>query len=149
MSDICTTVLVEKSLGASPEDAWKIVGDFDGWANWHPVVKTSVADGHHVGAIRILVLADGGRISDRLVAYDEAAMTYSYVVATEPNPLPVADYRATITVVPLGNGCSVRWEATFNTGETSAQSARESFTTLFSQGLDRLEDLLSAKLQKS
>jgi hypothetical protein len=146
MSDICTTLLVEKSLDASPEKAWKIVGDFDGWANWHPVVKMSVADGDHVGAIRILVLADGRRISDRLVAYDEAAMTYSYVVATEPNPLPVADYRATITVVPLVSGCSVRWEATFNTGKASAQSARESFTTLFSQGLDRLEDLLSVRL---
>lgn len=149
MSDICAAVLVEKTLHARPEDAWKVVGNFDGWANWHPVVKMSVADGHHVGAIRILVLADGGRISDRLVAYDESAMTYSYVVATEPNPLPVADYRATITVVPIVSGCSVRWEATFNTDETSAQSARESFTALFSQGLDRLEDLLSAKLQKS
>jgi len=149
MSDICVAVLVEKNLGASPEDAWEVVGDFNGWANWHPVVKMSVADGHHVGAIRILVLADGRRISDRLLAYDEAAMTYSYVVATEPNPLPVADYRATITVVPLVSGCSVRWDATFNTDETSAQSARKSFIVLFSQGLDRLEDLLSTKLQKS
>jgi len=148
MSDICTTVLVEKNLDASPEDAWDVVGDFDGWASWHPVVKMSVADGRHVGAIRILVLADGGRISDRLVAYDESAMTYSYAVATEPNPLPVSDYRATITVVPLASGCSVRWEATFNIGETSAQSARESFIALFSQGLDRLEDLLSSKLKK-
>lgn len=146
MSDICVTVLVEKNLGVSPEDAWEVAGDFNGWANWHPVVKMSVADGRHVGAIRILVLTDGRRISDRLVAYDEAAMTYSYVVATEPNPLPVADYRATITVVPLVIGCSVRWEATFNSDETSAQSARESFTALFSQGLDRLEDLLSAEL---
>lgn len=148
MSDICAAVLVEKNLSVSPENVWEIVGDFDGWASWHPVVKTSVADGRHVGAIRILVLADGGRISDRLVAYDESAMTYSYVVATEPNPLPVADYRATITVVPLVSGCSVRWEATFNTGETAAQSARESFIALFSQGLDRLENLLSTKLQK-
>ncbi len=146
MSDICVAVLVEKNLSVSPEDAWEVVGDFNGWANWHPVVKMSVADGHHVGAIRILVLADGRRISDRLVAYDEATMTYSYVVATEPNPLPVADYRATITVVPLVSGCSVRWEAIFNTDEISAQSARESFIVLFSQGLNRLEDLLSAEL---
>ncbi len=109
------SVNVKEEVAASADQVWQIMADFGGVDKWADpnLIKSCECDGNTAGAIRVLTLADGSVIRERLEAIDGDARRFTYSILGEC-PLPVADYVATAKVTELGDGkCQVDWQSTF------------------------------------
>ena len=64
-------------IGASPDEVWARIRDFNGLATWHSglVAQSEIEDGKagdQVGAIRSFTLTDGTHIREQLLAHSDA-----------------------------------------------------------------------------
>jgi hypothetical protein len=61
------------------------------------------------GAIRVVTLADGGRLVERLDCEDAANRRLAYTMLETGN-VPIVDYRGEVVVTPMGDAdCAVRF----------------------------------------
>lgn len=143
-------VFVEYSAGlpCSADQAWKVLRDFGGIADWHPAIVKSGIEGEagilRVGAVRRLALADGGVLRERLIEFDDGVRRLAYVF--EESPLPVDGYRAQVRVdevADLADRCVVRWSAGFEVREAGAGAKFEGLVRgLIVQGHEGLEGVV-------
>ena len=76
---------------------------FGAIADWHSAIAESRIDGDvpdgMPGCVRVLRLADGGTLRERLLAFDDAnrSLTYRFDAAQ----LPVDDYHLTVALAPI------------------------------------------------
>lgn len=135
-----TTVTREVVLATAPADLWQQVGDFASIHVWHPaIVSTEIVKGENnvVGAHRKVTLGDGAAVVEELAERDDAGMTLSYTIVDAP--LPVADYRSTITVVSEGDGSKMSWSGTFKpVGDTPPAEVEALIGGIYQAGLDSL-----------
>ena len=136
-------------ISAPPAKVWAIIKNFED-LTWHPAVKASSAtDGSKVGSVRTLDLG-GPKLVERLAKYNDARMTYSYVITDDPNNVkvvPVTDYKSTITVTKAGHGTKVVWSGHFRRADPSAKpaegqddaAATKAITGIYRGGLDALK----------
>ena len=120
------------TLNATPGEVWAAIGGFQSLADWHPAVETSTRD--DIGGVehRRLGLAGGGEILEKNLGVD--AMSYGYEIVE--SPLPVANYKATISVADAGGGkVVVVWSSTF---EGTADGASDIIAGIYTAGLDAL-----------
>ncbi|MEQ8663618.1 MAG: SRPBCC family protein [Gammaproteobacteria bacterium] len=142
------------TIAAPAQDVWALVADFCSIADWHPgVVACAGSGGNEAGATRVLTVgAEGGpRISEELLKYDAAGMTYKYkITETVMDVLPVTTYSAFFTVKDNGDGTStVEWRGGFYRGypnndpppELSDEAAVKAVTGTYSAGLAALKEL--------
>ena len=76
MRDDMHTVSVSKTVDASPEEVWAVLDDFGSVSKYNPNVETSgIVDGPEtgVGATRECVFYDGGRVEERITAYESGS----------------------------------------------------------------------------
>jgi uncharacterized protein YndB with AHSA1/START domain len=130
-------------LPVSPERVWELIGGFDSLPDWLPYISSSVtADG---GRVRRLRNEDGGMIVERLVAFDEAARSYSYAIIAAP--FPVTAYLSTLSVheVPGQPGASrVEWSGTFTPTGAGEDEVVALFHGIYADGLAALRDTLAS-----
>lgn len=91
--------------------------DSDPLPDWLSFMPTSeLTEG---GRVRRLANRDGETLVERLVAFDDAARSYSFLEA----PFPVTDHLATLRVHQTdgGKGLRVEWFARFKPNGVSAQ----------------------------
>ena len=123
------------ALNAAPGDVWALIGGFQSMPGWHPAVESSARD--DIGGVehRRLGLAGGGEILEKNLGAD--AMSYGYEIVE--SPLPVADYKATISVADAGADSGgkavVVWASTF---EGTADGASDVIAGIYTAGLDAL-----------
>jgi len=102
-------------IAAPPAKVWGVIEQFSD-LTWVPPVKSSSAtQGNTIGSVRTLDLG-GPRLMEQLKAYDAKAMTYTYVITSDPanvKVLPVTDYTSTITAKPSAAGSLVTWTGAF------------------------------------
>lgn len=113
-------VVLSVDVAAAPEAVWAVIGNFQDMS-WHPAVFSSTGEGgNEINATRVLTLgAEGGpTISELLVKYDAAKMTYSYrIEAVDVAVLPVTNYSSHLTVTPKdGGGSHIEWKGAFYRG---------------------------------
>ena len=119
---------------ATPDAAWKKIGDFCGIATWHPAVEKCVlSDG---GKTRTLSLKGGGTIVEKLVSRDDNAHNYTYQIVS--SPLPVSDYVSTIKVLPDGSGSSIVWTGDYKAKGASEADAKKTIDGVYKAGVDAL-----------
>ncbi len=114
-----SNVTVKSSL---PADAvWKKIGDFCGIKSWIPAVSgcTISSDGKQ----RTVSLKGGGEVVERLDNWDDAKRSYTYSILS--GPLPVSDYRSTLSVLSDGKGSAVNWHSTYQAKGTSEAEAQK------------------------
>jgi len=92
----------ECSLKASADEVWAIMGDFGGLSTIFPDLGTMTVEGD----VRMLT-TPSGVIKERMVERDEAERRLTYTVI---EGVPIESHSATITVIPVGSGCTVTWE---------------------------------------
>lgn len=92
---------VSTEVGASADEAWVLVGDFHGIVKWFPGIESARAEGDD----RVLSMF-GMEIRERLVERDEAGRSITYSIV---GGVPVEHHRATVTVVPSGDGSTITW----------------------------------------
>jgi hypothetical protein len=103
-------------IAAPPAKVWAVVGNFQDMG-WLPgVVKTEGEGGVTPElARRKLILANGAAVDERLVQYDDAAMSLRYIIEhVDFSVLPVGNLSATLKVLPAASGGStVEWKSRF------------------------------------
>ena len=112
---------------------WEIAGEFCSIQDWHPAVKSCEEMSEGEDSFRILTLQDGGTIKEKLT--DSADESYSYEIVE--GPLPVKDYKATLSAEPgRSEGfTTVVWTAEFEANGASEEEARKTISEIFGDGL--------------
>lgn len=139
-------VTATKTIPAQAGAVWTAMGDFCGVANWHPAIEKCELSMDKKREVRTLALKGGGTIVEKLGARDAEAMTYIYALLS--GPLPVAQYRSSISVAPTKDGAAatVTWKGRFNPAKgKTAKEAKETIASIYKAGLDGLEKRVLAK----
>lgn len=111
-------LVMSMPIHASAAQVWALVGDFNHWQRWLPMVETTLdaGDGISEDAPRTLVLkGSGSKIGETLDGIDMAGMTLKYRMRqVDIDIFPVNTYSATIRVKPNGAGYAiVEWRGAF------------------------------------
>jgi mxaD protein len=136
-------------INAAPSAVWNIVKDFDGLNKWHPAFSADVLQkgtNGQVGAVRAITLKDGPTFTEELTAYNDAKMMYSYKIIE--SPLPIDQYKSTMTVTPKGNGTMLTWVGNFITKAGSGKTDAETLGLIdgaYQAGLDNVKKMAEGK----
>jgi hypothetical protein len=135
-----TKVTVATRVMAPAEEVWRLVGGWNALPQWHPAVEASaLEDGGHR---RRLKLADRTEITEQLEKFDGEAQTYTYSIVA--SPLPITDYRSTISVHRDGDKCTIEWSTTFRPMSVPATDLSGFLEDFYKAGFDNLRRLLGA-----
>lgn len=132
--DVTKTATVD----APPAKVWQTIGDFCGIGTWHPAVEKCEPSSKGGKSVRTLSLKGGGTIVEEQLARDEKKMDYSYTILE--SPLPVSDYKSTLTVAPSGSGSKLTWTGTFKAKGAPDAKAEEVIGGIYEAGLKGISE---------
>ena len=136
-------VSMSRDLSASTGVVWEIVGKFSAIDSWLPPIASCEAGGDTVGDMRKLTTVDGAVVHECLDSIDDDARTYSYSITD--SPLPLSDYRATISVAEGDDGFSViHWSSEFEPVGAPEAEVVAIVEGIYQAGFDALEERLGA-----
>ncbi|GAA1697619.1 SRPBCC family protein [Fodinicola feengrottensis] len=133
---------------ADADQVWRLAGDFNGLASWHPAIADSrltAGDASSIGAVRELKTPDGGLIEEEQIARDERNRTYTYTFTQ--SPFPVRSYVSVFRVAPVTatNQAFVEWSAVYDAEAADEAAMNELFGNgVFGGGLAALVKRFSA-----
>lgn len=125
------------TVPASASTVWRKMRNF-GDLSWAQGIAEVKLEGDGVGTLRSVRL-DGSQdwIPERLVATDDTAMQYSYVLEGDGMP-GLENYRADAGVTPDGEQCEICWHCTADVQDTEVETMQaliqgmaEGMVTLF------------------
>ncbi len=129
-------VEVKKNLALSRAKVFAALTDFGGVAKILPdAIKSCELVGSGIGSVRNIVLADGGKVSERLeMAHDQRVFAYSI---TANNALPVENYFACVTLADGANGSTdVVWASNWTAKGTPESDIKAMLEGLYTALLD-------------
>ncbi|KVD95460.1 hypothetical protein WS63_34195 [Burkholderia stagnalis] len=128
-------------VSASADTVWQLIGGFGSLPDWLSYIPSSeLSEG---GRVRSLANPDGDAIVERLVAFDDAARSYTYVILEAP--FPVVDYRSTLRVRENGaDAATIEWSGTFTPNGATDNEAIRLFRGIYEDGLAELAKRLAA-----
>jgi len=129
-----TTATIE--IPASPNQVWQLIGGFNSLPDWLPYIPSSeLSQG---GRVRRLVNSDGDVIVERLEAFNDKELYYTYSIMEAP--FPVTDYQSTIRVRKLSGGKTslVEWSGSFTPVGVSDEEVINLFHGIYKDGLKAL-----------
>ena len=131
-------VSVKQELPVPASTVWSTIGNFNALQDWHPAVeKSELEDG---GTRRRLHLVGGGEIVEELKAKDDSGRNYTYTILS--SPLPVANYKSTITVNQDADGNAVvEWAGEFEP-VGAASEAENVIQSIYDAGLQNLKKMM-------
>jgi len=128
------TAFAQIDLPATPDQVWQLIGGFDSLPDWLPYIPASaLSEG---GRVRTLANPAGQAIVERLLAFDDAARSYTYAILEAP--FPVTGYRSTLRVLSAGAGARVEWSGEFTPAGVSEEEASRLFGAIYRDGLEAL-----------
>jgi hypothetical protein len=134
---------VEKTvvINATADEVWDFAGGWTGLSVLAPeTIKYILSNGNTVGSFREVNLRGGGIIYETMI--DKDTTSYSYII-TE-SPLPISNYKSTISVKNIGNGQSLfSWKSDFVAKGVSDEEAVKIFDGLYQGAIDILKSKYS------
>ncbi|GAA1031551.1 MULTISPECIES: SRPBCC family protein [Amycolatopsis] len=134
---------VSRTVPASPQQVWDLIGGFASLPEWLPYIPESTAlDG---GRTRRLTNPEGETIVERLVGFSDTERHYTYAILEAP--FPVTGYLSTLRVHAIpgqDNAAEVQWSGSFIPDGVTEEEAAELFTGIYRNGLDALYQTLAA-----
>ena len=129
----------ETILQAPLNKVWDKIGGWCAIKDWHPAVKACQETRKDNQLRRTLTLEGGGEIVERLTGEDERS--YSYIIET--SPLPVKNYKATLSVSAQGNKqTKVKWSSTFDANGKPDKEAIDLITGIYEAGLTSITKMM-------
>lgn len=113
LGGVAQAIEVKKTMtvNAPMNDVWDKISAWCAIKDWHPAVVGCKETRKGEELRRTLTLDGGGEIVELLTG--ESERSYSYIIET--SPLPVANYKSTISVVPDGEGkTTLTWVGNFD-----------------------------------
>lgn len=151
-------VVVEADFGASPDDVWKVVGDFAGVveAMGFPVE----VEGDGIGAVRTVMTTedqlrqlmgqepigstDTVTLMERLDYFDDNEKHVEYSM-NSGGPIPIRDYHASVQVLAIDNGrTALTWSSTFEPVGVSDEVAEQIVRSTYEFGIAQLTVLFGS-----
>ncbi len=144
-----TRVYVSAIINLPVDKVWAYARDFNGHAEWHPVIAESHIEGgkpsDQVGVVRNFKLSDGGQLREQLLSFSDHNHSFTYNIIV--SPLPLKNYIATFSckTITEGNKTFVEWEANFDTlPEHEADLEQRVGRNTFAAGIEALAKKLGA-----
>lgn len=132
------TVNVNKIIAVPADQAWQAIAQINGLDRWFPVISDCTVTGNGVGAIRILTLTTGEKITDRIEAIDHHARRFHY--NRIESPFPVSRYLGTVEVCQLGPDSSeIAWTLEIAVDNEQREELAGFLQQTLSDGIDGLE----------
>jgi mxaD protein len=133
------------NINAPVSKTWEKISKFGDLGAWHPAVaKTEITGGTEgkKGAKRTLTLQDGGKINEKLTAYNAKNRTMSYIITD--SVLPVTGYASNLHVYSNGADKSVVvWEGSFMPkAPADEKTASDTIGGVYEGGLANLKKVL-------
>ncbi|GJE27777.1 SRPBCC family protein [Methylobacterium organophilum] len=125
-------------VAAPPAKVWKTIGTFCGIGDWHPAVEKCTLAEKGGKTVRTLSLKGGGEIVEEQVSRDEKKMDYTYTILQ--SPLPVSDYKSTLSVAPNGAGSKLTWTGSFKAKGAPDAKAQEVIDGIYEAGFKGIAD---------
>jgi len=120
-------------------DAWHVIskgGDVHRW--FGAAITACEHNGNGVGARRSCVMADGGKLEEKIIAVDDNLRRF--VHAGNERPLPASNVIATIVVNESGNNAAtLQWSAEGECEEQHSRMMDQTLSGLYEQGIRSLE----------
>jgi len=116
------------------KEVWNKIGSFCSIKDWHPVVAKCEKSKEGGATFRTLTTKDGGTIKEKLLKKTDHSYTYEII----ESPLPVQNYKATISVAADGDQTKVEWKGTFEAKGASDDDAKKVIAGIYQAGLDNL-----------
>jgi Polyketide cyclase / dehydrase and lipid transport len=129
---------VTKILNVPSDRVWAAIKSVGGLDQWFPIIATCKVEGAGVGAIRILELAGGGEMRDRIIeiADRERRLRYDRFQL----PFPVAKYFGTVEVRNRGDSQSeISWSIQMDVDADKKDELNLLIQSAISDGIDGLE----------
>jgi hypothetical protein len=126
------------TVKGTPEDVWAKIGAFCAIQEWHPVIASCEESEEGGDKYRALTTGDGAVVKEKLIEMTASGYTYEIV----ESPLPVANYRATLSVAASGDGTVVDWVANFDAKGASDADAEGVIAGIFQGGLDNIVSMM-------
>lgn len=133
---------------ASADDVWALIRPFDGLPAWHPGIESSqLTHGQEgmVGAVRRLVLGDGGVVVERLLVLDDEQRRFTYEFVQ--NPFGVRRYVSTVQVAEVTDAghAFVQWWAEYDAdGDAEEELDRVFRDDVYGVGIAALQQRFGA-----
>ena len=132
-------------IPVSPDEIWQLIGGFGSLPNWLSFMPTSeLTEG---GRVRRLANREGETLVERLVAFDDAARSYSHSFLEAP--FPVTDHLATLRVHQTdgGKGSRVQWFCRFKPQGSDHEASQliQVIQGIFDDGLKSLAAKLASE----
>jgi hypothetical protein len=135
---------IEGDIEISADALWSLLCDF-GEVSWLPGNPDYESEGEGVGMVRTIRTPPLPTVRERLDAIDEEGRAIHYRIL-DGNPMPVDDYRASMTVVDLGDGRSrLVWSSTWAPKDVSEADARKAVHELYSGVLAAIQKNLAGR----
>lgn len=125
------------SLTTGADEVWDLVGDF-GDLGWHPAAKATDLEDRDGIVHRAITLPDDAVLVERLEDMNDSGKTYSYSIVE--GPLPVSDYRSTLRVIAVDDGCEVCWGSAFAAAGVDDDAAKEVVAGIYEAGFAALSE---------
>ncbi len=127
------------------EKVWKLIAGFNTLPDFHAAVpKSRLAEG---GAVRYITISDdagGGIVVERLMAFDQEEMTFSYkIIGLIESPLPLHDYQAWVDLDPIDDtSCKLSWSSKFHAMGAPSEEAENIIRLIYKGCYDGIEAVL-------
>jgi len=129
-------------INAPVATVWQIMGDFGGLVAWFPSAAECTVVGSGVGAVRRLVMPDGGVLEERQTERVEGEQYTYHIIVGE---VPFSDYSSRFAVKAEAGGTRVIWTAEFIPAAGAEQDAVEFVAAVYEGGLAGGKALLEAE----
>jgi ligand-binding SRPBCC domain-containing protein len=139
-------VVTESLQIAAPcEEVWAFIGAFDALHTWHPAISASEIFDEDGVTYRRLTLGNGETIVESMDAHSNEARSYSYTM-TDFGPLPLSEYRATLSVDQEDDGSLVSWTGTFEPKGVPKFVVADAVSRLFKAGFEGISQHFAGTL---
>lgn len=137
------SVNVSKTMSVPVERVWAAIAGIGGLDRWFPVIAACRVIGDGVGAMRILALAAGGEIKDRIELIDHQRRCFQY--NRIESPFPVNHYLGTVAVnEAFDGGSEVSWTVEIDVAEAQRDELLDFIRQALAGGIAGLERELLA-----
>ena len=134
---VTATLSVTKRIAVSSDKVWQAIESIGGLDRWFPIIMACRVEGTGVGAIRILGLAGGGEMRDRIVEISDSERRLRY--DRFASPFPVEKYLGTVEVRDAGNGLSeISWSVQLDADASKKDELADLIESAISDGIDGL-----------
>jgi len=135
-------VNVTKTISVGSDKVWAAISAIGGLDQWFPIIAECCVNGDGVGAVRIMKLADGSEINDRIEEINDAEKRFRYTRTA--CPFPVSRYLGTVELRDDNGGTAVSWTIEMDVAAQDRDDMVALITGALSDGIDGLGRYLMA-----